>query len=150
MKGDVVPFVSKYRPLVPDFQKEINIYDIFDADSYVYLAFLDVETEYPTFCDIIDQFCSHFFDRKSSLVLCYYKEQEKDTDFINSISGLLNELQERASLITIGINEDEDEKIICRADCLILGRDKRNINRISYAMKYGIKLMSGVNKPIFA
>ena len=153
MKGDVVSFVSKYEPFSKNCRSD-NREDIFGFNrETIMLAFLDIESEYPVFCDIIvhfyEQFYSEFSDGNTTLIVCYHKGNENELKILDSLSDLMTELCNKADIHLLEINEQDEESVICNSDYLLLGRDTKNIMRISYALKYGITLLSGVNKPIF-
>ncbi len=150
MKGEVEAFVSKFEPpskKVTDNGDRPSIFGI-DNNRYIILSFIDLDTSHPVFPNIIEQFCSNPPSREISLVICYHKDDKKIATLADSLSDFASNFSDTNTVCLCGINSSDDESVICNADCLILGREILNIQRISYAMKYGVKLISGVNKPI--
>ncbi|MCR5507638.1 MAG: CatB-related O-acetyltransferase [Lachnospiraceae bacterium] len=148
MKGDVGDFVSKYEPLAADLSAGGNPLEI-PNDLKTMVTFIDMESPYPVFCDVIEQFSNKYCDRSANLAVCYYKDSENDLMTMDAISDLIDELRGKANIYPAGIGSGDDEQVICHSNGLILGRDIKNIQRISFALKYGIKLISGVNRPIY-
>ena len=120
-----------------------------DNDLPDMIAFLDTDSLFPTYGDTIEQFINQYSDNSANLIIYYDKNKEKDVMTTESLSGIMSALEGKRNIYTVGIAREEEETVIRQASALILGRDIRNISRISYAMKYNVKCISGVNKPIF-
>lgn len=148
MKGEPRDLVTKYAPCAKDCSMEDPVFKP-DNGLPTMVTFLDTDTDYPTFGDIIDQFITRFNDRSANLVLCYDKYKAKDKETMDALSGTLAKLNGRVNLYPLEADQSEEENIIAHSDTFVLGRDIRNIRRISYALKYGLKCLSGANKPIF-
>ncbi len=56
-----------------------------------------------------------------------------DATAAESLSPLFSKLSGRMNIYTAAIRPDDDESAICSSDSLVLGRDLKNIQRISYA-----------------
>lgn len=141
MQGDVKKFVEVLCP-------EERVVDSNDNSGRI-VVFIDAETDYSNFTDVIEGYClaSEFHNRE--LVLYYHTDVASEVEFADSIKDLLSEIVEKMNFKVESITLSEDEKVISQADYLVLGRDKGNILRISYAMKHGTKLISGSDDPIF-
>lgn len=113
------------------------------------IEFLDIETDYSTFSDVIEEYCGNTRVHDKELVLYYHYDVDKEVETIEAIRNLLDELSHKLCFKYIGIESSEDERVISEADYMALGRDKGNILRISYAMKHGIELISGGDMPVF-
>ena len=115
-----------------------------------YLAFFDIETDYSTFGKILEQFVARFSDGAAKLTLCYYRCESDEEILAASLSEIIDGLcaKRNLSIALCGIEENDDERMIAQADCFILGRDRKNIMRISYAFKHRTRIISGVNEPI--
>ncbi len=150
MRGDVVDFVEKYyegsRKRYDEYISK-KIYEPGVKEKFV--AFIDVETEFPTFCDIVESFYATFRNTDKKLYLYYHKDVEKEQNVADSVATLLEELKNGCKIEMIGIMMANDEQVIAESDYFILGRDTANIYRLGYAMKYGVRIISGVDKPMF-
>ncbi len=149
MKGEVVSFVSKYEPFSKNCRSDNRETILGSNKETIRLTFLDAESEYPVFGDIIVQFYNESSDENTALIVCYHKENENELIVADSVSDLVAELSSKADIHLLEISEQDEESVICNSDYLLLGRDTKNIQRISYALKYGTTMLSGVNKPIF-
>lgn len=148
MKGEVNAFVNKYEVLSKNchIEKREDIFGI--KREKIIVTFLDTATEYPAFCEVMEQFCE-FRQNDFALFLCCYKENMYEYEIIDTLKDFILRIGNRADIHLLEIEKDDDETVISNSDGLILGRDIRNISRISHAFKYGINILSGVNKPIF-
>lgn len=113
-----------------------------------FICFIDYESEWTTFGKIVEQFIECIDDKKAKLVVYYHYEQEKERQLAESLSEALDKTAINSSIDIHGISYNDDEKMISKAEYFIVGRDIRNILRISYAFKYDVKIISAVNDPI--
>jgi len=148
MKGDVEDFVAKYLPEAVTLKRDKTVLGL-PENAFIITMFLDLETEDAAFYNVIEAFTRGYADRSAVLVLCYYQYDKKAEAVIERINDLLAELTDVADISLFQVDEEDDEMIIAASDCLVLGRDIRNIQRIIYALKYDVKLISGVNRPVF-
>lgn len=150
MRGDPRDFADKYGPeYLERYKTYIEHKECYAGGIPTIAAFVDMDTQYSTLCDVIDAFCAKFTDRSARLKLYYHTGNEIDEEAVKIISPVVEEISGNSEIELIGISEDEEESVICQSDYFILGRDIRNISRIGYAMKYDVKLLSGVNIPMF-
>lgn len=148
MKDEPEVFVSKYEPLITDNCVSDLAFRP-DNNHPVIITFLDIDSDFPTYGNIIEQFITQNPDKNTNLVLYYYNDNDQAVATIEALSGLLSKIKNKFSIFTKGIEPADDESVISEADVMIIGRDIRNIMRISMAMRYGIKCISGADNPIF-
>lgn len=48
-----------------------------------------------------------------------------------------------------GISDEDEEQVISESDILITNRDGRTLERVEYADRYGVSVLSGVDIPVF-
>lgn len=148
MKGEVGDFIAKYAPLATDMRENGSSFGP-DNDKPTIACFIDSDSSFPTYGDVMEQFITGYSDQSVNLLVCYYGDKDSDMEIMTSLSGLFDKLQGRINIYPIKLSYQDDESVISHSDYLVVGRDVRNIQRISYAMKYGVKCISGVNRPIF-
>ncbi len=141
MEGNPNSFVQKYWAPIMTKPKSAN-------SIMKYIAFLDVATNFSTFGRIVEQFANYFSNGDAMLILCYMRESDVEKELAVELSEMLLSLSIKPEIEICGIDEDGDEDMIASVDYMILGRDLKNILRISYAFKHGTKIISGVNNPI--
>lgn len=140
MKGDVEAFANKYC----SEEQRVN-----KLEREKYIAFVDMESDYPTFCDVVEKFYEKYRGTENSLLLYYHNNDEKEKNAAESVAEIIEDLSNDSKIVLEEISADKDEEVIKAADVFILGRDLRNIDRISYAMKHGTRIISGVDRPMF-
>ena len=148
MKGEVEDFVAKFEPVAHDCSKKDPVFFPSNGKPTI-VSFLDTDSCFPTYGDILDQFIQKFTDQSANLLICYCNTKESDMATMSALSGLFEKLSGRVNVFPLEVSYNDEEALISHSDYLVLGRDVRNIQRISYAFKYGVKLVSGVNDPIF-
>ncbi len=149
MLGDVNEFVARYEPMASlcDYKGEY-LPTLSDHTVPVMLLFIDILGDYPIFSRAIEQFITEFKDKSAELILVYH-QTEAEQRAVEVITDTLEQLPYDVLISLVMADESEEEAIISEADCLFMSRDIRNIQRTNYAFKYGVKLLSPVDKPIF-
>ena len=141
MQGDPYDFVRKYWKSDMGKSKEQN-------RVVKYLAFLDIATDYSTFGRIVEEFLRQFSGGGGKLTICYDETSEDEKELADSLRDTLGSVFAKQIVDIRGLKEGDDEAIIALSDHFILGRDIKNILRISYAFKHGTTIISGVNEPM--
>lgn len=141
MQGDVNDFVKKYFNSIGKIDRGNN-------KEKVYSCFIDWETEYSTFGAVIDQFSRSSVSDGGKLNIYYHSEIEAERILANDIIRMLSEINLDSNIGVMECDNNDDEKIISQSDFFVLGRDIRNILRISYALKHDVKIISAADNPI--
>ena len=150
MLGDTKSFARKYGELA-EYYDNTNILGLTHKGSIPSLiAFLDTETKYNSFGNIMIQFCSTFSDGQAELVLCYDPEDPIEAETAAMITDMIPKFAQGSLFKICQVNSDMEEAAISEADLLIVGRGIKNIRRTSFAYKYGITCISGFDIPIFS
>lgn len=143
MQGNVEEFAKKYAADSDKDEKTKN-----RNDKNIITVFIDASTDYSTFGNVIEEYAFKLADKNTVLNLVYNENLETDKRLLPYLISQIDELKcNSISLIGIGISEDRE--MIRKSDYFVLGRDVDNIERISHAMRYGVRMISGVNIPIF-
>ncbi len=162
LQGDVRAFVAKYleedasdpfndphgrpassgkrHPCIPRISEDVPMF----------LHFLDGEDPYPLFLSIIMNFISSFPEAEAELVLAYDVEREEMEELCSRLVNSLAAYDDIHSLINLcGIEKKDEEQVLREADYYLPNRSLEEISRLSYAAKYGIKIISPVDVPVF-
>lgn len=118
-----------------------------NVSGSVYACIADMETEFPVFPKIIDEFCGKFQKMNGQLVIyvpgCGRKDVEK----------IINALQPYESIdCSVQIIDDESVQlsdIIRFCDCYITNRCADNLRAVEWAYIFHKKVLSGVDIPIW-
>lgn len=143
MQGDVEPFVNKYYNSAVYYNKTDE-----KKEHIRFLAFMDIYSEYPTYVETAREFFKQFDDGSAELIMCYKKKDSMEESAASLIAGSIPS-DSKVKFSVMGIDKEEEERVISEADYLFVHRDQEVISRISYAFKYGVKCISSVDKPIF-
>lgn len=150
MKGDVRRFVDKYLPdTLSDVDEMPDFRLLSDHKVPVMVYFLDAESGFPTFGSVVIQFTYAFSNGEAELVLCYRKGNQTDMAVIERLISQISDLPYNSYINIIGIDEKQEQNLIRQGDYFIIGRDVKNIQRLSYALEHNLKCISAVSMPIF-
>lgn len=152
MNGDVTVFVDKYYPEALEkrtqlLQAETPIEKT--STGNLFLFFLDFDDNYPLYPKIIQEFCCTYHGTDHGLVLAFgekFTEQQ-----LKQLSEILNKFD--AYDVSIQLIDCSQclsaDTLIVDTDVYITNRQQNNLARFEIAHKFGKKIISGVDLPIF-
>lgn len=131
--------------------KKIN----FDKLEYSYLFFVDFNEPYSITKRVLIEFLEKFKCENNYQLILYINEvyfienEEEVISFNNYVERLMNEMGAKCT-ITICIDSKENERAIFKnIDYYITNRGKNTVLHSCYACESDIKILSGVDAPIF-
>lgn len=146
MKGRVEDFVDKYYQQAVEEDDKIN--SLFEKNTVpIFLVFVDNETEWFTYINVISDFIESFSEGEAELIVAY-----SDADnplLIEELNKLVKQLDEKIKIKVQKVNEKDERAAIKSCDYFILGRTVKNVQRSIYADMYSKRVISGCNRPIF-
>ncbi|MCR5671747.1 MAG: CatB-related O-acetyltransferase [Butyrivibrio sp.] len=150
MQGEVSNFADKYYDDAKvRFDRFAGLKEHEPGIKCNVTAFLDISTDFPTFIEVVESFYREERGTDNKLFLYYHPGNEKECDTIAVIREKIKGAPDVCNIEICGIDEADEEAAIAKADYFVVGRDVKNIDRIGYAQKYGVKLISGVDMPMF-
>lgn len=153
MQGEVQDFVMKYASEISSFPRKTGEYlpRISSEEVPAILYFMDFDDDYPVYENVLAAFIEAFPNGEAELVLCYTDEDEHAGVMMENLCLCLNEMPMEQCLINVcGISAEDEECIISEVDYMITNRSVRTMRRVSYANRYGVKSLSGVDIPLFS
>lgn len=122
----------------------------------VYLLFPDFDDSYPLVEHILRQFCSKFKHNEAELLLYVDAAEDslKDTvseQYTKQLSSILANIgqSENINIKLLADHLTDERPLFLISDYYITTRAKETITRTCYADMYQVKVISGVDKPIF-
>lgn len=114
----------------------------------VCLFFPDFNCQYPITKHVINNYCK--FSNDCELIL-YINQDSKSEEYEQQIEQILKSLNcENRDDIILLIDQDIDERSLFRiSDFYITSRDEKTVMRTCYADQFNVKVLSGVDDPIF-
>lgn len=152
MFGEVEEFVKKYDHIPERYARKSTqfVERIGSPDTPAYLFFLDSDDDYPVWIRVIKEFIENFHNAEAELVFCYDLNNQLDIQMMESIITTLGRYENINALINIyGIETDDEEKVMSEVDYYITNRDIRTLRRAAFADKYDVRILSGVDIPLF-
>lgn len=152
LNGDVDEFIKTFKAEAKQKQvKNIDIPSIpaRNQSGRRYLYIPDFEQDYPTYQHVMESFARSHEGSDDELLLFV-----RDDEYINDKLEILNILFERYSDVNCFVNlfegsENDLEGLIRQSDYYITNRNKDVVYLMDMADKYGVKVLSGVDIPVF-
>ena len=152
MYGEVEDFAVKYDSPLQLLPRKSGQYveRLGTPQAPLYVYFMDFDDEYPVYKNVITSFLKQYPEAEAELVLCYNAQSEKETLKMQEIIAILEKQTRVNALVNMyGITTAEEENIISEADYFITNRDSRTLERVAYADRYRVRIVSGVDIPLF-
>lgn len=151
MQGEIENFAEKYVSDAKIYERKSGQYlpTIKKGEVPIVLTFMDSISPFLRYQKIVKEFCEKFHGQ-AELILCYYPIREKEALMIEEFLDTLNQMPQEDVLISIcGIDEEDDEKVISEVDYFVTNLSVENVMRVNYANQYQVKIVSGVDVPVF-
>lgn len=152
MYGEVEDFAIKYDLPMQTLPRKSGQYieRLGKPDIPVLVYFMDFDDDYPVYKHVITSFLREYPNAEAELVLCYNAQSEEDTQKMQELISILEKQTCMNALVNVyGISVSDEEGIMSEADYYITNRDCRTLGRVSYADRYQVKILSGVDIPLF-
>ena len=152
MYGEVEDFAIKYDLTMQTRPRKSGQYieRLGKFDTPVFVYFMDFDDDYPVYKHVITSFLREYPNAEAELVLCYNSQSEEDTQKMQEIISILEKQTCMNALVNVyGISVSDEEGIMSEADYYITNRDCRTLGRAAYADRYHVKILSGVDIPLF-
>lgn len=112
--------------------------------------FMDFDDDYPVYENVINSFIQKYHNGDAELLLCYDCMEPKNELKMQEIIRVLLQHEEIEAVINVyGMVPGEEERIISESDVFITNRDIETMKRVEYADWYQVKVLSGVDIPLF-
>lgn len=149
LQGDVKRFIANNLCEEEEYEWK-SIEGNPEAESK-YLFFLDSEDEYPLHEKIIREFIRKFNHYDAELMIAYNINNMKEIDQIDHLFEELKKYDYISCIINFyGVDLCEQYKLFQKAGYYITNRSCHNIERTCFADLYRIKIISGVDLPVFS
>lgn len=152
MYGEVEDFAIKYDLTMQTLPRKSGQYieRLGKPDTPVFVYFMDFDDDYPVYKHVITSFLRKYPNAEAELVLCYNAQSEEDTHKMQELISILEKQTCMNTLVNVyGISVSDEEGIMSEADYYITNRDCRTLGRAAYADRYHVKILSGVDIPLF-
>ena len=152
MYGEVEDFAIKYDLTMQTLPRKSGQYieRLGKPDTPVFVYFMDFDDDYPVYKHVITSFLRKYPNAEAELVLCYNAQSEEDTHKMQELISILEKQTCMNALVNVyGISVSDEEGIMSEADYYITNRDCRTLGRVAYADRYQVKILSGVDIPLF-
>ena len=142
-------FTDKYYPeALAEYEKIIQKQTSEEAEKYLFVA--DLNCTYSLLNKVIKSFCEEFNNEKNELII-YLPESEKiNAELFPKVINILEQYSEYNVYINIlDGSKISIEELIPDVSYFITNRRKDNLYHAELFYKYNIKVISGVDLPIF-
>ena len=120
------------------------------GENKIYYYVPDFATDYPTYKRVIEEFVDEYEGTNTELLM-YIKADGREDEHLQLLDDIFAKYNDRNTYINLFIGDVEDERsIMCQVDGFITSRCSKNVYRVDIANEYGVKIIAGVDKPIFA
>lgn len=151
---DITAFCNKFYDEAVDNNRKIKDIQISRLDN-TYLFFMDFTDPYAIWKRVIREFVRKFKSKEDCLLILYIDKEysNNNVELINSLHQFIHELSTAENFkcsINAYISTKENERAIFKkVDYFITNRSKYTILYSEYAYENNVKIISGVDMPIF-
>lgn len=142
---DIQNFIDVHSP---DIKKTLERIEMSKKSTSV-LFYPDFEEPYAIWKKVINEYLNKFTDSDPITLILRIQNGPKFSEYIQTISNLINSYVNKPDILVLN-DKLEDEKVIFQdVDYYITTRSYKTINHLGLAQDFNMKVLSGVNIPIF-
>lgn len=152
MQGEVEAFADKYDRECRSCEKKSGKYISRIGGGKIPLItyFMDFDDFYPVYDNVINSFLQRYHAADGELLLCYDRTKPDQEEKMQKVIQVLQQHDEINALINVyGRLPEEEEGIISESDVFVTNRDVETLKWVEYADWYQVKILSGVDIPVF-
>lgn len=143
--NNIYNFVDRFYNKDVIVKKDLNI----NRKQISYLFFLDFEEPYSIWKKVVLDFCEKFKEDKDKGIILFLKNDINIIDNYNKIEKLVENIDAKCDIFVHCGEIDDVHSIFSYADYYITNRSKDTVYHSCLADLNGLKLISGVDIPIF-
>lgn len=146
--GNIDNFINAFYDKAIEEKNKINC--TIEKTKPIYLFFPDFDDVYPTYERVLNEFCKTFSNDSTKQLLIFIRKDYKADKNFDTVMKILDTHSESNCDISIQVCSSSDEhSIFSIADFFVTTRSKETVQRTCYADEFGVKIISGVDAPIF-
>lgn len=138
--GDIDKFITKYYSFseeVPVTKRRVS------PDNFQYVICVDNDTDGNWIRYTLNQFSKCYEDTDVEILICY-----TDADVEGFINAVLSDYEKYNIYVNL-LHAESFFEGIRQSDCYITSDSRYNLERMEYAEKHNVKVISGFNCPLF-
>ncbi|HEX3027054.1 MAG TPA: CatB-related O-acetyltransferase [Clostridia bacterium] len=123
----------------------------YKKEKPILLFFPDINENYPITEHVIKNYCEHYGDSGEAVLFMYLQSNNNVDEITDKINLILKKCRcDKNDNIVLNIDNLPNEKPLFKiSECYITTRAKETVLRTCYADEFGVKILSGVDKPVF-
>ena len=140
-------FIEKFYPVAEEKLKNVQIN--ISKEKNTFLMFVDFNNTNSISEKIIKQYITKYRNDNTARLMIYLEENENRDVYIQKLSDILssNNAEDLDIMVHIDLNNEMGAMKV--ADYYITDRSTEVIKRAGYAELFGVKVISGVDNPVF-
>ena len=119
------------------------------SSKETYLFFADFQEKYSLWKKVLLEFCSTYKEEKDCMLVMYIFKDGNETDYLEMIEKVLENTDAKCRIYLHFDSQINEEAIFNYVDYFITNRSAQTIRYSCYADKFNVKIISGVDIPIF-
>jgi virginiamycin A acetyltransferase len=114
-----------------------------------FLFFSDFNTDFSIWERVVQEYCKTYGNDQNTTFTYYLDENEHTDAAITALVEILSNFGSFNSNIVVQVGQYNEEKMIANASHYITSRAHDSVRRSCIADKYGVKIVSGFDVPMF-
>ena len=120
-----------------------------NVDGPVYACIADIDSKFPVFPKILDEFCHRYSSMNGQLVIYIRNDDSKECNLQGILQCLSDYQDVNCSIQIIDDAAVSIEDVIGNTDFYITNRCSENLKAVEFAYNYSKRILSGVDIPIW-
>lgn len=145
---DIEVFINKFYPNAFEKKEQLTSLNL-ELRNTTYLFFPDFEENFSIWQKVIKTYCSTFSEVDDVTLLIFIEKTDKVQNYLNQLENVVNSYQNCPDIYVLCDKIYDERLLFMQADYFITSRSINTVRRITYADEFSVKILSGVDIPIF-
>ena len=148
LTGEIEKFIDKFYPKAIKNQENKSTLK-YSSKKYRYLFVPDFYEPYPIWSKVIKAYTEKFSDEDDVALILKVKKDENYDEHLQQITTMQQLKTHMPHFIIIDDKIEEDAELLKGVNCFITNRNIDTIKYLDYCYDYNVKILSGLDIPIF-
>lgn len=145
---DIEVFIDKFYPTALEKKNQLTNLNL-ELKNTTYLFFPDFEESFSIWQNVLRTYCLTFSEVDDVTLLIFIEKTAKAPSQLKLLENIVNSYRNYPDIYVLCDKVYDERLLFMQADYYITSRNMNTIQRTTYADEFSVKVLSGVDIPIF-
>ncbi len=145
--ADVETFIDRFYPEAIERKQQLFDIDV-RTRALRFLFFPDFGAQFPVWERVVRSFCTTYTARDDATLLIFIPKGSS-AQHLDTLTAVVDSYTDSPDIVVVNDDIADERLLFMKADYFITTRDINTVRWSTYADEFGVKVLSGVDVPVF-